>query len=224
MKTSNTSTITRQACEWVAKLHESELSESEHNEFKTWVAQSEKHQTEIRRIAEQWEQLNDLTALAVPTSSSPVTATNEHKTGYFSFTKGFSFAKGFTAVTAVAAVAVLAIGLWPQASTKQELTQKFEQKVPSYTTVIGEQRFITLPDTSTVLLNTDSQFSIAYTPEFRDIYLIQGEAHFEVQQSSERPFRVFAGKSQVRAVGTAFSVHLKKKTVCLLYTSPSPRD
>ena len=139
MKTSNTSNITRQACEWVAKLHGSELSESEHNEFKTWVGQSEKHQTEIRRIAEQWEQLNDLTALAVPTSNSQsqVTATNENDTGYsslakgFSFAKGFSYAKGFATVAAVAAVAILAVGIWPQVSPEQELTQEIEQQVPS---------------------------------------------------------------------------------------------
>ena len=48
--------------------------------------------------------------------------------------------------------------------------------------------------------------------------MIEGEAHFEVQPNSVRPFRVFAGKSKVRAIGTAFSVHLKKKTVDITVT------
>ena len=62
---------------------------------------------------------------------------------------------------------------------------------------------------------------MTYTPEYRDIYLIEGEAHFEVQSSSGRPFRVFAGKSIVRAVGTAFSVYLKKQTVDVTVTHGS---
>ena len=53
------------------------------------------------------------------------------------------------------------------------------------------------------------------------IYLVQGEAHFDVVSSAERPFRVFAGKSRVRAVGTAFSVYLKKVTVDVTVTHGS---
>lgn len=209
MKTSKTSRTTQQACEWVAKLHEADLSEREHNELKAWLAESKENKAEIRRVADQWEELNSLTMLAVPTSQQK--PTKQGNGGYFSIAKaGLSFA-------AVAAVAILLIGLWPQAS----IEQKVAQQVLPYSTEIGEQRLIILPDSSTVLLNTNSQFSVAYTSEFRDIYLIQGEAHFEVQPNNKRPFRVFAGKSQVRAVGTAFSVYLKKETVDITVTHGS---
>ena len=209
MKTSNTSKITRQACEWVAKLHEADLSESEHDELKTWMAHSQEHRTEIRRIAQRWDDLNALTMLAVPTDQQKPEAAR--RSNYFSFAKApLSFAT-------LAAVAILVVGLWPQSIPDQHVVQELQ----SYSTNIGEQRLITLPDSSTVLLNTKSQFSVAYTPEHRDIYLIEGEAHFEVESNSERPFRVFAGKSKVRAVGTAFSVYLKKATVDITVTHGS---
>lgn len=209
MKTTNTNIINRQACEWIAKLHESELSATDRKELEAWMALSKENGTELRRMAQRWDDLNALTLLAVPAEQKK--AVKKTSTGHF------SLAKIMTSTSAIAALALLMIAVWPQASTNQDIAQELR----SYTTDIGEQRLITLPDNSTVLLNTKSQFSIAYTPEFRDIYLIQGEAHFDVQSSAERPFRVFAGKSKVRAVGTAFSVRIKKATVDVTVTHGS---
>jgi len=213
MKTSNTSNITRQACEWVAKLHETRLSESEESELKAWMSISPEHKAEVKRIAQQWDQLNDLTVLAVPTSQQP--AANQRRS--FAPAKiGYSLA----AFTALAAMMILTVNItgWGH---KAPVEQHIAKEVVSYSTEIGEQRSITLPDNSTVLLNTNSSFNIAYSEGFRDIYLVQGEAHFDVQTNKQRPFRVFAGKSQVRAVGTAFSVYLKKTTVDITVTHGS---
>ncbi|MBX2849245.1 MAG: FecR domain-containing protein [Acidiferrobacterales bacterium] len=216
MKTSKSSTANRQACEWIAKLNESDLSDSEHQQLKAWMAQSKENSTEIRRMAQRWDELNALTFLAVPAEQkSPVKALNS------SFT---SVAKVFGGAAAVTALSLFIVSMWPpqslespQISTNQETSTKLQ----SYSTDIGEQRLITLPDNSTVLLNTKSQFNIAYNDEFRDIYLVQGEAHFDVVSSPQRPFRVFAGKSRVLAVGTAFSIHLKKATVDVTVTHGS---
>lgn len=207
MKTSNPnpSNINRQACEWIAKLHENDLSEIEHEELKAWMARSEEHKTELRRMAKRWDDLNALTLLAVPSDQPKPTKSKVH---------AFSFAKNQLSYATAAAIALFAIVLWPQTTPEQQIANELR----SHSTDIGEQKTITLADNSTVLLNTNSQFSIAYTPEFRDIYLIQGEAHFEVESDNDRPFRVFAGKSKVRAVGTAFSVHLKKATVDITVT------
>jgi transmembrane sensor len=214
MKTPNTSSITRQACEWVAKLHEADLSQRERDELKSWMAVSEEHRTEIRRIAQRWDDLNDLTLLAVPTGH-PKTE-KRFGSGYLSLAK-LQFGFAALAVVALLATVGLNFDLRPQSATEEHIAKELQ----SYSTEIGEQRLITLPDSSTVLLNTDSRFSVAYSAEYRDIYLIEGEAHFEVQPNNERSFRVFAGKSQVRAVGTAFSVYLKKTTVDVTVTHGS---
>lgn len=206
MNMSNPSSINRQACEWVAKLHEADLSEKEHAELKAWMAESPEHKAEIRRMAKRWEELNSLTLLAVPA---------DHLDEQLNKKGGDSRLK--ISVAAVAACLVLAILIWPQFQFDDATMPSLQ----SYSTDIGEQQLITLPDNSTVLLNTKSQFDVAYSPNYRDIYLAHGEAHFEVESAPERPFRVFAGKSKVRAVGTAFSVYLKKETVEVTVTHGS---
>lgn len=208
MKTSNSSTLNQQACEWIAKLHETELTEHEHNELKAWAAQSDEHKAELRRMAQRWDELNTLTLLAVPADPK--------KPARKSIASYFSDVKLQLGVTAVAALALLAVMVSPYVTSEDSTPELL-----SYSTDIGEQRLITLPDNSTVLLNTKSQFSVAYSSGFRDLYLIQGEAHFDVMPNVERPFRVFAGKSRVRAVGTAFSVYLKKATVDVTVTHGS---
>jgi transmembrane sensor len=48
--------------------------------------------------------------------------------------------------------------------------------------------------------------------------LVHGEAHFTVAKDASRPFIVAADKFNVRAVGTAFTVHLRKEAVSVLVT------
>ena len=209
MKKTNSSTVKQQACEWIAKLHENELSPSERGELKAWAAQSDEHKSELSRMAKQWEELNSLTLLAMPGDHAKL-----ERKGFLHY---FSSVKLQLAAAAVAAVALLVVMVSPHIPSEQSAAPE----LLSYATDIGEQRLITLPDNSTVLLNTKSRFSIAYSPEYRDIYLIEGEAHFDVMSNAERPFRVFAGKGRVRAVGTAFSVYLKKATVDVTVTHGS---
>ena len=214
MKTSKTSTITQQACEWVAKLNEADLSVDERNELQAWMSNSIVHRTEIKRVAQRWDDLNDLTMLAVPID--PSKPESSHDSRFLRLTK---LQLGFAtlAATILFATVTLTMSVWSPALIEQDVAQD----LLSYSTELGEQKLVILPDSSTVLLNTNSHLSVTYTSDYRDIYLIEGEAHFEVQSSSERPFRVFAGKSMVRAVGTAFSVYLKKKTVDITVTHGS---
>lgn len=67
-------------------------------------------------------------------------------------------------------------------------------------------------------LNTNSQIEVEYNEGFRNINLLQGEAHFEVAKNPDHPFRVYAGMGRVQAVGTAFTVYLKDKGMNVLVT------
>jgi transmembrane sensor len=77
---------------------------------------------------------------------------------------------------------------------------------PQYRTAVGEQRVVKLEDGSIVTLNTRSQIEVRFERDRRRIDLIQGEALFEVAHDTARPFLVFAGAAEVRAVGTQFNV------------------
>jgi transmembrane sensor len=77
-----------------------------------------------------------------------------------------------------------------------------------YRTVVGAFRRIPLDDSSTVELNTNTAVRIEQTKERREITLLQGEAHFDVEGAATRPFIVHAGHTTVRALGTAFGVRM----------------
>ena len=75
-----------------------------------------------------------------------------------------------------------------------------------FTTRKGEVKVVALGDGSVVTLNTASRISVDYTPNKRNIALVEGEALFDVAKDRDRPFVVTAGATQVRAVGTSFTV------------------
>jgi len=87
-----------------------------------------------------------------------------------------------------------------------------------YSTTVGQQKSMELPDGSVIQLNTDSQIKVGYNKEYRAIRIMQGEVHFDVSKNSERPFLVRAGSGTVRAVGTEFSIYLNKKDAAVLVT------
>lgn len=75
-----------------------------------------------------------------------------------------------------------------------------------YRTAKGEQRRFTLADGSTVMLDTATMIDVAIHHDQRMITLVGGQAFFDVARDPSRPFRVFAGNAEIRALGTAFQV------------------
>jgi transmembrane sensor len=82
-----------------------------------------------------------------------------------------------------------------------------------YETGPGEQRRIVLADGSSVMLNTQSRLRVAFGERERHIVLEKGQAYFDVAKDAARPFRVFAGRDEIRAIGTAFDVRLDGEEV-----------
>ncbi len=80
--------------------------------------------------------------------------------------------------------------------------------VTHYTTAVGEQRAVALPDGSTVLLNTDSEVRVELSRHLRRIELARGEALFSVAHDPARPFEVHALQGVTTAVGTQFDVEI----------------
>ena len=75
-----------------------------------------------------------------------------------------------------------------------------------YVTRRGEMKVVPLADGSVVNLNTDSRIRVLYTHARRAIHLERGEALFDVAKDAARPFVVQAGDTEVKAIGTSFSV------------------
>jgi transmembrane sensor len=77
-----------------------------------------------------------------------------------------------------------------------------------YTTAVGEQRTVSLPDGSTVFLNTNSDVRVQLSRRLRRIELARGEALFSVAKDPSRPFEVHALQGVTTAVGTQFDVEI----------------
>ena len=79
-----------------------------------------------------------------------------------------------------------------------------------YISKVGEQRNITLPDGSELLLNTDSQLDVFYNQEQRLIHLHSGEILVETaantNSQNKRPFKVQLNNIELKALGTRFIV------------------
>jgi transmembrane sensor len=78
-----------------------------------------------------------------------------------------------------------------------------------YRTGIGERSGIVLPDGSVATLDTDSQLRIAYSRTERGVYLIKGQALFEVAKGRKLPFQVYAANQRITATGTIFNVRIR---------------
>jgi len=182
------SSITREACAWIAQLDgDTPPSHQDLAALREWMARSPAHREEIIRLSELWGRLELFTELAgVPRSRSKSSLGRAGPMARWTF--------------AAAATIMLAMGglLLHNLLTPDDAVD--------YRTGVGEQRRVVLPDGSTLLLNTDSSARVEYTTLERRVRLERGEAHFEVEHDTARPFLVAAGDGVVRAVGTAFSV------------------
>lgn len=76
----------------------------------------------------------------------------------------------------------------------------------------------TLPDGSVAELNQGAAIEVDFSAARRAVRLVRGEAHFQVERDPARPFVVTAGTVEVRAVGTAFAVHLASRGVDVVVT------
>lgn len=75
-----------------------------------------------------------------------------------------------------------------------------------YETQKGEQRSVSLADTSKVTLNTDTKLSVRYSHNRRYVQLERGEAVFQVAHDPSKPFVVETRNQRVTALGTVFLV------------------
>jgi transmembrane sensor len=194
------------AARWTVRADAGRLSPDDQRELNLWLAADPRHRGAYVRARAQWEDLDRLAALHGPPIQSiplPVPVPEVSTPVRRTLSRRQLMAASVTAMT-------LAGG-----SLAWRLLRGGRER---YASGIGEVRRIALADGSTVLLNTDSELTVHLTKERRDVYLVRGEALFEVAHDKQRPFVVTAHDTAVRAVGTAFSVRLESTQVDVTVT------
>jgi len=201
-------TVAKEAAEWLIRLDGDEApSTGELDSLREWLARSPVHREQLNSLAVFWGKMNVLTGLAVPLEQANSRAAHARFFGPVKLRSRFVTAGVFGVAIIAAIAANVMMRPVPELNSNDY-----------YATAVGQQRSVTLVDGSLVFLNTNTQIKVDYDDEYRNVLLLQGEAHFTVASNSIYPFRVYAGNGRVQAVGTAFSVYLKGTTVDVTVT------
>jgi transmembrane sensor len=205
----STASVLEQASHWWELLHSGSASSSDHREFGEWVARSPE------RVEAYLQTARLVKAIKSPRLIWPSTAAEvlirEAKASTdtvvpFSTTRfSASVVRGegprAQSRFAWAAAAVLLIGVG--------LALFILETPQEFSTALGEQRSVLLPDGSRATLNTASTIEVTMRKGRREVRLVRGEALFEVAHDAARPFVVRAGNALLMDVGTQFNVDIR---------------
>lgn len=190
----STEEIEAEAASWLTVLGRENLSQEDITNFNKWLSQSERHREAFEEIKLYWD---DLAVLKELDDIAEVSIDQEDD-----HTPLFSRRKIISIAASIAAISLGGVYF---------LSQEFSGKQESqniYATNIGEQRLVKLSDGSTLQLNTNTRAEVTYSRNERSVILTKGEAFFDIQKDTERPFLVYAANNVIKVRGTAFTVRL----------------
>lgn len=80
-------------------------------------------------------------------------------------------------------------------------------------------RYITLPDSSSVVLHAGSklQYPVSFNGKTREVTL-SGEAYFDIASNPAKPFIIHTGKVKTTVIGTSFNIKADDKQVIVSVT------
>lgn len=172
-----------QAVEWFVRQDAGPLPPEQRHAFERWRS-IPANAAAYERIGAMWR---DFGAGAPPTANTRVSQRRH--------------ARRFGAAIA-ACVLVFVLGpqirLWIMADHRTE---------------VGQVRTVTLPDGSSITLNTNPAVALAFNSSERAVRLLEGEAAFDVAPDATRPFVVMSAGGTTRALGTLFDVRMLDSTV-----------
>lgn len=198
-------TISEVAARWAVRGDAGALTSEEQWALNAWLAEDPRHRGAYIRERARWVDLDRIAAINGPASSSAESPGSSRS----SSAPTLAMSRRQVLAASVAVAAAVGGGLsWVALRGGRE----------RYRSGIGEVRRIPLNDGSTLLLNTDTEVSVRFSPQQRDIRLVRGEALFDVAHDRARPFIVYANETAVRAVGTAFAVRLEATQVDVTVT------
>jgi transmembrane sensor len=200
--------IEDEALEWLIRLDaDHPLDKGEECMLDEWLARSPVHRDALKSLNTFWSSANVLSSLAEP--SSVVGLLKKRCIAYF---QPLMHRRRSATFATLLVLGLMVLGLDGFNLKNNADTNGL------YVTAVGQQKTVTLADDSVIQLNTNSQVQVDYRQGFRNIRLLQGEAHFDVAKDKSKPFRVYAGSGRVQAVGTAFNVYLKGSDIDVFVT------
>ncbi|WP_286235007.1 FecR family protein [Thalassotalea sediminis] len=179
--------IRLQASAWISRLNRG-LTDEEKPQLIAWINQDPAHHKAIYKFASFFDNIAQLEELngVFPLENKPTL---------------------WSSTVIIPVLLLLTIAISAAYASYQWIQQlNSSPAVHVYTTNVGESRQFTLPDGSTVLLNSNSKLNVNYSNKARKVDLVYGEGQFDVVKNADKPFTVIAGKKAFTALGTIFNV------------------
>jgi transmembrane sensor len=190
-----------EAYAWVVRLSSDQRTQQDVQRFEQWLAEDEDNAARFEEGAILWDELGGLKG----NPDAHAALGHLYDSGAIQDNERERWRGGRRALLggglAALAATVAGVAIIPEMLTRG---------VATYATAKGEQRRLTLADGSTVVLDTATRIEVALHDDQRLITLTQGQAFFDVARDPARPFRVFAGRDEIRALGTAFQVRFER--------------
>jgi transmembrane sensor len=184
----------RSPAAWFARLRAGPITPRLDTKYRRWLAADPANEVNYERHELAWElagelaQDDEIAALLADVQRAAVEATAPR----------LGRRPLLMLAGAAVSLAVIAIGThFYVRSASDEYT---------YATAVGEQRSVSLPDQSRIVLNTSTRVHVVYKRGSRRVEIEQGEATFSVAPDPARPFDVVAAHGTTRAIGTEFNV------------------
>lgn len=193
-------TIEQEAATWMAKLDRGNLSDAERHALRQWLSEDPRHCNSLKELASIWGDMDELL--------NPSYANEKDELENPFWFSGVRWAQALTLVC-VLSFAYMGWNTFYQAKLEE---------VAIYSTDVGSQQVQSLSDGSKAYLNTDSIIETEFSDKSRVVRLLHGEAMFDVAHDPERPFVVYVGDREVKAIGTKFIVRLTSENMIVTVT------
>jgi transmembrane sensor len=195
----------------------SERYSSDDKELHGFLLMDEKYSTFFKWYKSKWQEEKVLDDLNFDYSRGlellrKKIAVNE-KQSRKSSTKVFPLAKRALQIAASVLI-ILGLGYFSNSLIQHNTDHARNNTIIKKTTKTGERVQISLPDGSTVHLNSESEISFVENFEKnKRIIHLTGEAFFEVVRDENRPFIVRSGELTTTVLGTRFNVSNRQEIV-----------
>jgi transmembrane sensor len=201
--------IYQEASDWLIRNRDGGVNTAEKRLFDAWLRRSPEHVRAYLELSAIWERVPYIPAVSIADADGLVARARAEPMVHHLEPPARSVklpteraskehARRTAAIAATVLIAISGVTLWYQ-STRG-----------TYATDIGEQRSVVLTDGSMIELNARSRIRVHFSPNRRDLDLLDGQALFRVAHDAGRPFLVHIGGTTVQAVGTQFDVYRKK--------------
>jgi transmembrane sensor len=200
------------ASEWLARLDRG-LTPEEQDNYTEWLAKDAAHRKAIASYQMDWDDYDRLAGIHL--KSHPRIDPDLLAPGHLPERKGRKLIQNIIWFSALPFAALVALVFYIALSKPEDSSGiKLQPAIELLARI--EQR--TLEDGSMIEINRGAQVEVAYTASERRVYLLKGEANFDVAKDPARPFIVNVAGVDVQAVGTIFSVRLLEDEVDVIVT------